>query len=254
MQASAPYYPASSAAYAPTYEEPRRKSHTYFSMGDSSMTPEETMGFVRKVYGFMSFQLLITFIIVLLPKFVTGLEPIIGSPAVLIVSMFTMLVSGFGVFCCYQKVPLNYIATLIFTVSMGLFLSSICAYLPRDLVVIAVTITIIVTFGMTIASFLMKERVVWLIVVAIFIELLMIYIGLALCIDSVVGGYNYGNSWLISFYYTLGAMIYAIYIAIDAQMVASGMEPDEYIVGSVIIYIHVIMLFLYILAALASKK
>lgn len=242
---------------APLYDaKTTSRRYSYYRTGSSNLAEDEKFGLIRKVYGILFFQLVVTFSIAF---FASGSQ--VGSPVfnffnssgLLIGSLIFLLISAIVVFACYQIVPINYIATLFFTLSMALFISCITCLFDRDTVLLAIGITLAVAGGVTILSLFISEVVIWAYVLMIFILTLMVYLVVLLILTS--PSYDrYGSRGLFSLYCSLYAMIFAIYIAIDAQIVASGLEVDEYIVGAVMIYIHIIYLFLYILMAVAAAK
>ncbi len=61
-----------------------------------------------------------------------------------------------------------------------------------------------------------------------------------------------------AFYIGIGILIYSIYLVIDTQLIMGGKRyevgVDDYILGALILYTDIIMIFLYILQALSNKR
>ena len=60
-----------------------------------------------------------------------------------------------------------------------------------------------------------------------------------------------------AFYCGIGVLIYSIYLVMDTQLIMGGkryaIEIDDYILGALILYTDIIMIFLYILKMLSNK-
>lgn len=53
---------------------------------------------------------------------------------------------------------------------------------------------------------------------------------------------------------TGGSIIYGIYILVDLKMISDNIAIDDYILGAVMLYTDLVMLFLKILQAIGSRK
>eukprot|EP00831_Metopus_contortus_P032935 TRINITY_DN26495_c0_g1_i1.p2 TRINITY_DN26495_c0_g1~~TRINITY_DN26495_c0_g1_i1.p2 ORF type:complete len:125 (+),score=22.77 TRINITY_DN26495_c0_g1_i1:75-449(+) len=62
------------------------------------------------------------------------------------------------------------------------------------------------------------------------------------------------NEWAISFYYAAGALFYGCYLVIDSFVIKESNDVDDYILASIIIYVDIIRIFIYVLAALSKKR
>ena len=86
---------------------------------------------------------------------------------------------------------------------------------------------------------------------------------LILCISmslmmSLILFFAFSHRQLHAFYIGIGILIYSIYLVIDTQLIMGGkryqVEIDDFVLGAVILYTDIIMIFLYILQALSSKR
>lgn len=63
---------------------------------------------------------------------------------------------------------------------------------------------------------------------------------------------------LYLFYCTLGIFVYGVYLLIDTQLICGGhtwqLSEEDYILGALILYMDIIILFLKILSLLAAKR
>ena len=79
------------------------------------------LGFVRKVYSILAFQLLFTTGFVFLAMKSSGLQEALGNVGILIPVMVAYIASICAIVCCKmdKKVPVNYILLAIFTVCVS---------------------------------------------------------------------------------------------------------------------------------------
>jgi len=61
-------------------------------------------------------------------------------------------------------------------------------------------------------------------------------------------------SWMFSVFGALGVLIASCVLVIDTYLISSRVMVDEYIVASIIIYMDIIRIFVYIVMILGSKK
>ena len=63
---------------------------------------------------------------------------------------------------------------------------------------------------------------------------------------------------LHTFYCMMGVIIYSIYLVIDTQLIMGGkryqIELDDYILGAIILYTDIVMLFLYLLQLIGGRR
>ena len=75
---------------------------------------------------------------------------------------------------------------------------------------------------------------------------------------SLIFYFVFSNRQMHAFYIGVGILIYSIYLVIDTQLIMGGkryeVEIDDYVLGALILYTDIIMIFLYILQALSNKR
>lgn len=232
---------------------------------DSDMNPR--LGFVRKVYAIIFCQLLVTFGLTAYAMATVekgGLGWYMNSPQgkpILWVMMAVYIITMIMVFCCQsvaRTVPTNYITLFIFTLSLSWLVASVCAMFSQaqlqGLVYEAAAMTAAMTFGLTLYACTTKNDIT--------------YTGAALFIFSV--GFLlmaiFGIFFVrVKWFYTLMVVgiiiLYGFYLVYDTQLIIGGgsyqLSIDDYILGAMLIYIDIIILFLRILqllAIIAGKK
>lgn len=152
-------------------------------------------------------------------------------------------------FCCKEparKVPINYILWLVFTLCWGYAVGSLCSVVdPRTVLVSAVT-TLSMFIGLTLlACYTQTEKLTWcwsLGAILSFVLMPMIFFMIFIR-DRVL------NTFVVA----LAVVLFAIYIVYDTKLIMKKLSVDDYIVGSIIIYMDVIQIFLCLLSLFGSN-
>ena len=116
---------------------------------------EDRLGFIRKVYGILSTQLLLTFGAIAATKAVPELNETMQSPMVAGFAMGLLIISvciECAILCCKsvaRKTPTNYILLFIFTLCQAFVFASICSHYPSSDVLTAAGMTAAVTVALT---------------------------------------------------------------------------------------------------------
>lgn len=210
-------------------------------------------GFIRKVYGILMVQLLITMGFVSIFMFVEPVKLFVyqnGGPFILagaIIAIVTVII----MFCstnARRRAPANVIFLGIFTLAFSFLVGVICAASQKEEVYMALAICTVVTVGLTIFAWQTK------------IDFTMCHGGLLvlLLIMTVVGI----SALFLPFNRTLhlamagfGALIYSLLLIHDTQLIIGGkhklsISPEEYIFAALNLYLDIISLFLRILRIL----
>jgi len=222
------------------------------------------MKFVRKVYSILLIQLLVTtaIIAVFILTPVRGLMCREGTAGLdqrchrsdsalilYIVSYIVFIVTYFAIACCERvrkRSPGNIIAITIFTLSLSLLVSTICLFHDVTWVLMAMGITAALCLGLTLFSFQTKIDFTGL-GPYLFIACWCLFIfGIMAVIFA-----STGNSVLYTVYSCLMALLFAMYLIYDTQMIIGGkkhsISPEEHIYASITIYVDVVYIFLAIL-------
>lgn len=222
---------------------------------DAGFNPR--IGFVKKVYGILSTQLAFTVLLCWYAMqtaeagfgaFIANCVPLLFLA--LIVNFITMIV----VFCCRsvaQTVPSNYIVLSIFTFTEAYSVAAICTYYQLegmgDLVLMAAVMTAAMTFALTLYACTTRTDF------TVYGGLLFI-IACAFILVIIFSCFT-NNPFLHALIAALGVIFYGIYIIYDTELIIGGgqyeLSIDDYILGAIIIYIDIIILFLRILRLLA---
>ncbi|CAD8152438.1 unnamed protein product [Paramecium octaurelia] len=218
--------------------------------------------FIVKVYALISFQLLITFLLILASYYFQNLRNAIIYPQSILLKPLTIfcfliaLIVEIAIFCCRKvarRVPLNYILLIIFTLCFSTVVAApciICFELLSNgvqLVIIAASITFGITIMLTIYAWRTKSDYS---AAGHFCFVLSMSI-LVMCII----GLFVRNIWFHLFICTICVIIYGGFMILDTQHIirdrSNYLTIDDYIIAAMLLYIDFVILFLRILEILA---
>ena len=211
---------------------------------------------LRKVYGILSVQLLVTFGFVLS---LVGNQDAVkfaqGNPWILWVSLGVSLVSIFTLSCCgdfRRRFPQNFICLGIFTIAQSIPLGIISATMDTKAIYIAVAITAVICVSLTIFAWQTKiDFTLWS--GALFIALIVFM----LC--GIIMAFVPRDSMMQIVYSGLGALLFSFFLLIDTQMIVGGVRsvqisPEEYILAVITLYLDILNIFLYILRIVNGSR
>jgi FtsH-binding integral membrane protein len=207
---------------------------------------DEKEGFLRKVFGIVSFQLVITFIIAFGASASENFGSFCSHPATIIFSLLLLIVGMVCALIFKDKVPWNYCGLISFTVGESFIIASSTAAIDPEIVLTAIVITLLMSTGLTgFACVATEDNIVHYLIFTLCLWI-MEFLVLGLVITRF--------AWLESLLYSLCALGYGSYLVVDAFVIKEQYSVDEYIPAAIIIYLDIIRIFMYVLAALAKKK
>jgi len=173
--------------------------------------------------------------------------------ALYIIAIVTYLILTYAIFC-YKSVrrnyPLNYICLAIYTLAFCYAITGITGFTHPDDVLLAAGATAVATIALTLYAFYTKRDFTYCGGLLFVILFSLILVGVvAIFVRSKI------LEVLLS---TAFALLYSIYLIYDTQLVVGKgrykLEIDDYIVGAIIIFIDIMMIFLEILKILAVVR
>ena len=214
-------------------------------------------GFIRKVYGILLIQLIITFSFVLLfqlpsiKNFILSNIQLSGN--ILLISSILFFFLFLTLACCRtlsKTVPYNYIVLLGITLCEALSCSIVSACYSFEVVAISLFLTIVTTLTITFYACTTKTDFNYLKLVLLIIFSQLFMIGLISVILRL--------KFFYAFYTFLSTIMIGIYLVYDTQLIIGKLgyaySIDEYIFASLEIYIDIIRLFLLILRIVAEAS
>ncbi|TNV75845.1 hypothetical protein FGO68_gene6728 [Halteria grandinella] len=210
----------------------------------------DRLGFIRKVYGILAFQLCLTAGTCLIPMYIESTRPFFYSPALLITCIITTLVLVCALFCVKKlarTVPTNYILMSIFTMAEALMVAAICSRYDPMSVFTAASMTGILVTGLTVYAMTTKTD---------FTFLYGFGVSLVMCLLSMLLFTVFAAFQMRTMYCAFGVLLFSIYLIVDTQLIVSkyGLDNDDYILGAIILYMDIIQIFLYILQLFGNKN
>lgn len=212
------------------------------------------LGFIRKVYGILSIQLLIT-------TFLCIFSMTNHSFAKFqIINTWAIWVSGIGsivimiAMSCFRqlarKVPTNYILLFIFTAFESYLVSAICAKTNPKLVLMAAAMTCGITIALTFYACTTKSDFT-------VCGSLLFVLGMILLLFSIFAIFTHNKIFhiIISCF---GVLLFSFYLIYDTQLLLgskeNSIEMDDYIFAALMLYVDIINLFIYILKLLKEVE
>lgn len=221
-------------------------------ISDSLVNPR--LGFIRKVYGIISMQLCLTVALCTLgvtsPAYQSFQQ---AHPSLMVLSGIGSLATMIALFCCFEqskKVPNNYILLGLFTLCEAYLVSYTCTQYEPQSVLMAALMTLAVTISLTVYAFTTKKDFTYFGATFFIFSAVLIMVSLLSWFTQ--------NNFLHMVCVAGGAVFYGFYLIYDTQLVAGGkkhaLSLDDYIIGAMIIYLDIIILFIRILELFGERK
>ncbi|CAM9897578.1 unnamed protein product [Pylaiella littoralis] len=208
------------------------------------------LGFIRKVYGILSIQLLLTAAVssvcVLNDDVRNG---VLGHLWTVWVGFCLSIGLLLCLMCYRDKYPLNmYLLgawTFVEAYTVGVVCAAYASQGQGAIVVQAAGLTMAVFLGLTLFTFQTKIDFSFL-GGALFASLWVLMLW-----GMVMAVFGFQQSYVYSLF---GAIIFSLYILYDTSLLMNHLGYDEYIIASIRLYLDILNLFLYILRLLSRNN
>ncbi|GAB4843498.1 BI1-like protein [Ancistrocladus abbreviatus] len=213
------------------------------SYGDSQLR----WGFIRKVYGILSAQIVLTTLVSLVTVLYTPInETLRGNSGLLLFFAFMPFVLLWPLYVYQQKHPHNLIFLGLFTACLSLTVGVTCANTEGRIVLEALILTSAVVASLTGYTFwAAKKGKDFSFLGPILFSSLIILI-----LTGFIQAFFPLGSTSVAIYGGIGAMIFSGYLVFDTDNLIKRFSYDEYIWASVTLYLDILNLFLSILRVL----
>ncbi|KAL3828837.1 hypothetical protein ACJIZ3_017639 [Penstemon smallii] len=208
-------------------------------------------GFIRKVYGILSAQILLTTAISAATVLYTPINDLLrGNSGLLLFLIFTPFILLWPLHIYQQKHPLNFIFLGLFTASMSVTVGVSCANTEGRIVLEALILTSAVVLALTGYTFWAAKKgkdfsfLGPILFTSLFILILTGFIQMFFPLGSTS----------VAIYGAISAIIFSGYIVYDTDNLIKRFTYDEYIWASVTLYLDVLNLFLTILRMLKQEN
>lgn len=221
------------------------------------------MGFVRKVYSILSFQLLLTAVIAY-PVMQLPRTWVMQNAAVVYLVLGLQMVCMCAIVCCgsvLRTYPSNYAFLMVFTATEGFLVGLICAGYTGPSVAMAAVTTTVIFLMMTAYAWTTKSDYTGFgpyLYAALFT---MISLSFVMFIMAMCGAGSGVLNSLNIMYCGCGALLFSFYIVYDTQKMLGQwgghkvqFSVDDYCFAALNLYLDIINLFLYLLQLFGEKK
>jgi len=205
------------------------------------------MGFLRKVYGILSVQLILSTVTAGIIRFSPWSHfHIRENPWVVMVMLFSSMVLLVCLHIKRKETPVNFILLGFFTFSEAFTVGVIVTYYDQVVVLQAFILTTLVVVGLTVYTLQTKRDFSkW--GAGLFAGLLVLIIGGFLQIVL-------ASAWLETVMAIGGALLFCGFIIYDTHVIMHQLSPEEYILATINLYLDIINLFLHILRILDAAR
>lgn len=215
-------------------------------------------GFVRKVYGILSAQLLLT-VAVAAPIVVMGKSFVVMHPRLLEASLGMLVATMCVMICCQdmlRRFPQNYFFLTVFTACTGVMVGFTSALYTWQSVALAAGVTVLVFLGMTVYASTTKTDFTGSGPYLMAAMLSLCCFGFVLSILSMCGVPIHGAMMAYDF---IGVLLFTMYMVYDTQLILGGDHKlsfgiDEYVFAALNLYLDIINMFLYLLSLFGDRN
>ena len=152
-----------------------------------------------------------------------------------------------------MTVPTNYILLVIATLAESVFVAAVCQGYTTESVLLSIgvlSVTVLSLFVAALFTPLTPKLAIFLIgglIVSCLLQLVFLIVLLTMQVMS---------DWMIILYASLGIIGSGIYILVDLILVMcpEGIDMDDYIMGSLRLYLDIVRMFLYILMIFGKRN
>ncbi|OAY78510.1 BI1-like protein [Ananas comosus] len=208
-------------------------------------------GFVRKVYGILAAQLLLTTAVSAATVLYSPVNALLaGSPALALALAFLPFLLLFPLHHYQQKHPLNFVFLGLFTICLSLSVGVACANTQGKIVLEALILTSAVVSSLTGYAFWAskKGKDFSYLGPALFASLIVLLVTSFMQIFFPLGPTS------VALFGGLGALIFSGFLLYDTDNLIKRYTYDEYIWASVVLYLDILNLFLSLLNMLRSMQ
>lgn len=205
------------------------------------------MGFLRKVYGLLSVQLLVTTVVAGTFAYTPVLRDAIHSnPWVVMLCLPIAIGLLIALHVKRHHVPINYVLLTAFTVVEAVTVGVVVSMYEAQVVIKAFVMTLVITVTLTAYTFQTKRD---------FTHMgLGLIIGLMTMIGLGLMNLLIGSTGLELALAGGSALIFCLFIVYDTQMMMQKLSPEEYILATINLYLDIINLFLELLRIFGERK
>lgn len=219
----------------------------------------DRMKFVRKVYSILALQLSLTASFIAYVQYSDSMKLfMIQNIALTIVACVGSIGLMCAIICCFgRQHPTNLILLGLFTVCEAYMIAGITIRYTPNVVAMAGLVTALVTISLTVYAYRTKVEIEVFGALAFVVYIAMLPI-------AIIGFFVFPGHFLYTVYNVLGVLLYSLFLIIDTKMICdkgNGMggarysvSLDDYVIGALMLYLDIVMLFVYILQLFGNRN
>jgi hypothetical protein len=208
-------------------------------------------GFIRKVYGILAAQILMTTAVSAVTVLYDPINDLLrGNSGLLLFLVFTPFILLWPLHVYQQKHPLNFVFLGLFTLSMSLTVGVTCANTEGRIVLEALILTSAVVSALTGYTFWASKKGKDF----SFLGPILFTSLFVLVLTGLIQMFFPLGSTSVAIYSSISAIIFSGYIVYDTDNLIKRFTYDQYIWASVTLYLDVLNLFLAILRMLKQEN
>ncbi|GLT42053.1 hypothetical protein SLA2020_160750 [Shorea laevis] len=207
-------------------------------------------GFIRKVYGILAGQIVLTTVVSAIVFFSVPVNNLLrGHPGLMLLLCFLPFILIWPLHIYHQKHPVNLIILGLFTASLSLAVGVSCANTDGRIVLEALILTSVVVSSLTGYTFWAskKGKDFSFLAPILFTGLMVLILTGFIQMVFPLGPTS------VAVYSGLGALIFCGYILYHTDNLIKRFTYDDYILASASLYLDILNLFLTILRVLSRK-
>ncbi|KAI4304108.1 hypothetical protein MLD38_039664 [Melastoma candidum] len=207
-------------------------------------------GFIRKVYGILTAQIVLTTLVSSVTILCAPVNDLLrGNSGLLLFLAFLPFILLWPLHIYQQKHPLNFVFLGLFTLSLSLTVGVTCSNYDGRIVLEALILTSAVVSGLTGYTFWAskKGKDFSFLAPILFTSLIV------LVLTGFMQAFFPLGSTAVAVYGAIGAIIFSGYIVFDTDNLIKRFTYDEYIWASITLYLDILNLFLTILRILGQR-
>jgi FtsH-binding integral membrane protein len=234
-------------------KKPEEHLDVTFEIADEEMKnkirDELQLGFIRKVYGILSFQFLITIIFSVIAIQYKEIGFFMQENTWIMWSCF--IISSILLFVMFlwkdasRKVPINYILLFLWTTCEAYIVATLTSIFDPSIVLLAASGTLVMTIAMTIYACFAKTN----------FSLKGGLLSSGLGILFLLTVFSFFIPILQAIIALFGICLYSLFLIFDTMRIIGRFEKEfsqeDYIIAALMVYMDIIEIFLYMLQCLA---
>ncbi|CAJ0581739.1 unnamed protein product, partial [Mesorhabditis spiculigera] len=205
------------------------------------------MAFLRKVFGILSFQIVLTTAICAAIYMTPGVKGFVQNNGwVLLMTLFGSIGLIIAMHIHARNVPTNYILLASFTVVQALTLGTLVSLFEVDVILEAALLTTVIVFSLFVYTLQSKKDFVKHYAIA--------YSFLGILLMASVFQIFFHSPAFNFFVNVGGAALFCLFLMIDLDLIMNHMNAEDYILACITLYMDVINLFIRILQLVAEAQ